>query len=772
MEDLIGSTLGQYRLMEELGKGGMASVYKAYQPSLDRYVAIKVLHPFVATEEEFVGRFHREAKAVAALRHPRIVQIHDFGSKDDLYYMVMEFIEGQTLKDRLEELKDSGWLMTMEEACHIAEQVADALDYAHRRGMIHRDVKPANIMLTSEGEAILTDFGLARMVEGVRYTRTGVVGTPDYMSPEQGQGLEIDGRTDIYSLGVALYEMLTGRTPYVADTPLAIVMMHIQEPLPQPRLVNPAIPEEIEQVILKATAKDPKARYERAKDMARALKKSFQAWLAAKREGSPYATAFLEQEQLLPEMMAAEEEAALEEENTFVDAQIVSKCTKCGADLTTDMLFCVQCGTSVGESLPPAPPPLAEVPPVVPEWATARPVSPQPPAAPQPEYKGVKCPRCQSLNQPGSKACWRCGTALSLEEAPPSKRPNLLLLGTAAGLLMILVIAVVTMALINFLGRGEEGSYLTTTPTQIPQPTPSATPQQIVEGQTPAPTATATSIPTPTPTSEKPPDTPPVILPPTRGTATASPTASPSLTATATPAKATSPTMTASSTPVRFITPTTIVVVIATVTPTPTTFVRPTSTPTPVVYENKIAFKSDREGGETLYLMNPDGSDQIRLDDEEVYHTAAALDLISPDGKYQLAVLDNDGNWNIYLNDGQHFPLRITSNNADDYDPVWSPSGEHIAFVSWRLTNADIWVMDPDGRNEVALTTKQGINKHPSWSPDESQIVFWSDRQNGRQQIWAMNADGTNHRNISNSDYNDWDPVWIKKLPAPEEEEE
>jgi len=223
MEDIVGKTLGQYRVVERLGKGGMAEVFRAFHPALNRYVAIKVMHPFVATEEGFLDRFRHEAQSVAALRHPNIVQVFDFGTEGSLYYMVMEFVEGPTLKKRIAEARQEGDLLPLEEVGRIIDQVAQALDYAHRRGMIHRDVKPANILLSSEGEAVLADFGVARMLEGPRYTLTGIMGTPDYMSPEQGLGQEVDARSDVYALGVVLYEMLVGEVPFKADTPLAVV---------------------------------------------------------------------------------------------------------------------------------------------------------------------------------------------------------------------------------------------------------------------------------------------------------------------------------------------------------------------------------------------------------------------------------------------------------------------------------------------------------------------------------------------------------------------
>lgn len=273
MADLVGKTVGKYRIVARLGRGGMAEVYKAYQPGLDRYVGIKVLHAHLVDDKDFIGRFEREALAVAKLRHANIVQAVDFDREGDMYFMAMEFIDGPTLKDEIKARKAAGKPYNLKEVARIFTALCSAIDYAHARGMVHRDLKPANVMINQEGQVVLTDFGIARIIGATQYTQTGALsGTPAYMSPEQGQGERGDARSDIYSLGVMLYELVTGVVPFDGDTPFAVIMKHIGEPLPLPTKLNRELSEGVERVILKAMSKSPEDRYQTAGEMAKALR--------------------------------------------------------------------------------------------------------------------------------------------------------------------------------------------------------------------------------------------------------------------------------------------------------------------------------------------------------------------------------------------------------------------------------------------------------------------------------------------------------------------
>ena len=268
MEDLTGRQFGHYQIVAPLGEGGMAAVYKAYQPSMERYVAIKVLPRHMADSPEFVARFEREAKLLAQLQHPHILPVFDYGQAEGYTYIVMPFVQSGTLADLMKKGR-----LSLLEIRRIMTQLGDALAYAHTRGMIHRDIKPSNVLIDERGNCLLTDFGLARMADAsAKITSSGaIMGTPAYMAPEQGQGTSIDNRSDLYALGIIFYELVTGRVPYTAETPIAIVFKHISDPLPSARKINPELDEAIELVLFKTLAKNPDDRYQNAEDFVRAV---------------------------------------------------------------------------------------------------------------------------------------------------------------------------------------------------------------------------------------------------------------------------------------------------------------------------------------------------------------------------------------------------------------------------------------------------------------------------------------------------------------------
>ena len=270
-----GEQVGPYRIMEQLGQGGMATVYKAYHPALDRYVAIKVLHQAFLEDPNFHARFQREARVVAKLEHPNIVPIHDYAEHEKRPYLAMKFIEGETLKARLQRGAPSP-----DEIESIVETVGAALFYAHKKGILHRDIKPSNVMLSKDGQIYLADFGLARIAQsgGSTLTSDVILGTPQYISPEQAMAKkELDEGTDIYSFGVMIYEMVVGCVPFSADTPFSVIHDHIYTALPLPSIVNPKISPDVERVLLKALAKDRSDRYADVASMVQAFKDAWQS---------------------------------------------------------------------------------------------------------------------------------------------------------------------------------------------------------------------------------------------------------------------------------------------------------------------------------------------------------------------------------------------------------------------------------------------------------------------------------------------------------------
>jgi serine/threonine protein kinase len=323
-DELLGMTLGNCTVLAPLGQGGMARVYRARQESLDREVAVKVLPPWFAADRNFVERFNLEARLVARLSHPNIVTVHDASEQNGNLYIVMQLVDGGTLKSRLDYLQSQGQTLDVFEAKHIFTQLASALSYAHDNGIIHRDVKPVNVLMDNLGRPILSDFGIAKVLAGTKeLTRHGAgVGTPEYMSPEQCQGGPVDGRADIYALGVMLFESLTGRLPFLGDNYPALAHSHIYEMPPHPSAVNANIDPAVAQVILTAIMKNPRQRYQRASDMAEALERAVNSLPPPGSYRVPSSPLDISKTATMP----------------------LHLCTQCGQFNKPQMKFCTRCG--------------------------------------------------------------------------------------------------------------------------------------------------------------------------------------------------------------------------------------------------------------------------------------------------------------------------------------------------------------------------------------------------------------------------------------------
>jgi serine/threonine-protein kinase len=654
---LLGQQLGPYQIVEAIGQGGMARVYKGYHADLDRYAAIKVITWGLVEDEDFTVRFRREAQAIASLRHPHIVTIYDFGKYEQGYYLVMEYIDGDDLEAHVirgEPLRPTFIQSTISD-------IASALDYAHAANVIHRDVKPSNIMINRHDEAILTDFGLVMLPNSSGNTTMGTsFGTPYYMAPEQAaSSAAAVPASDIYSLGVILFELLAGTPPFVADSPLGVALKHVSDPIPNVQEFAPDTPDAVRDVIDKAMAKEISDRFSSAREMAEALSAAWNHQPAVASLPVP----------VLPANMPAP--------------------------------------TSTG------------VPPL--NFSTRRP--PTHPEPPRPTWQ---------------------------------KRPQLIW-----GAILVVLLVILSIGVGITLGRPEQVSgssptqvqtiaqSLTDTPSPtVEQPTATAVIQNAASGaSTPALALAPTDTATPEPTQT--------------ATETATTTSLPTFTVTPLPTDTPSPTAVPTETPTE--TPTLVPIVAV-----------PTATNTPTTEEmlealqGKILFKTDRAGRVEIYQMNADGTEQNPLgaDYAYLYNEAIRWESFSPDQK-QTIVVRGEGQVDLWLVDlAVGGDLRITTDGAADYDPVWSPlaGDDRIVFVSERTGRSDLYILALNGSGVRRLTNNEDdFDKHPSWSPEGRHVTYWSDQGwQKNPQIWRLDLDTGETISLSNNPFKDWDPVWVK----------
>jgi serine/threonine protein kinase/Tol biopolymer transport system component len=697
MDQLVGTTLGRYRIERLLAHGGMAWVYRAHDPAFGRAVAVKVLPPALVDDPRVAERFLREARSMARLQHPHILPVHDVGEQRGIAYLVMHYVGGGGLHERLAAARH-GNRLSLREVLGIARPIADALDYAHRNGVIHRDVKPQNILLTSQGYPFLTDFGIAKIrdaagaLPGPLTHANAVIGTPDYMSPEQGRGQPLDGRSDLYSLGVILYEMFTGRTPFrsqtPAETPLAIVMRHITAPPPPPRAINPQLPQALEWVLLRALAKQPGDRY-------------------------PTGAA------LLDALEAAAGPPRLPQSQGGVAAQ------------------------SPTMHLNPPPPPLSSPPPPtgfsLDPGAAARAVAGGPPPQVSPVPRAVPAPH-PVIVTPGT------GPGHAAARRGRRGRPWLAIAGAAALLALAAFFGV--RAIVGTGSSGGAGSPLGVVDgeeailfsshrnnvhnSQIYTMNPDGSGQRILlstKGHSWGPRVS--------------PDGQFLVFSVVIGEHTDH-----SATGGGEQGRGHHEIFRARTDGGD----------ITQITTTGDTVWNNAWAWTPD--GTSVVFASDRDGNWELYRMDADGSDVVRLTDntaQDGWPTITpdgesiifASDRDGDPESSQLYIMGADG----------EDVRRLVSSEAYDTLPSIAPDGKTVVYSSRSGSLAEIYSLDLATATTTRLTSTVAMNTDPSFSPDGSKIVFTSDRD-GNTNIYVMDRDGKNQTRITDDPGEDVTPFW------------